>query len=133
MSVDSNKIAKVIFIDGDGKILLLLRGLQSKDPFTLDLPGGHIHEDEEPSQGAIREVEEETNLIIQEEDLKFLEQVGRTTYYKVLEWKGNIFPPSQLTEHESYLWVSANNIKYLKGVIVPERHYGILTGLRNNK
>lgn len=59
---DSDQVAKIILFNGD-KILLLLTAL---GPFKgqLDLPGGHLHYNEDPERGLQREVREETGLRI---------------------------------------------------------------------
>ena len=51
---DSRKVSKVILFSGD-KILLLT---SAHEPFVgnLDLPGGHLHYNEDPVEGLVREV-----------------------------------------------------------------------------
>ena len=52
---DSNNVAKVL-IYKDGKYLVFTRADNKKN----DLPGGHVHVNEEFMMGAIREVYEES-------------------------------------------------------------------------
>lgn len=53
----------VIVTDADGRILLLKRAIQ---PFfgCWDIPGGFLEAEEPPEVGAVREVEEETGLVV---------------------------------------------------------------------
>ena len=133
MPEDSDQIAKVIFISKDNKTLLLLRGMNGKNPFTLDIAGGHALEGETMVDGAIREVKEETNLIVKAEDLTELTKIGRTTYYKTTSWEGTIFDHKELSEHELSVWVKLDSIKFLEGVIIPQKHYDVLLGLTTQK
>ena len=59
---DSSKASKVILFNGD-KILLLTGAIE---PYVgnLDLPGGHLYYNEDPVEGLVREVYEETGLTI---------------------------------------------------------------------
>jgi len=126
MAQDTDLITKVIIVDEDNQVLLLLRGIDSKDPFTLDIPGGHILVGESLMTGAMREVKEETNLDLKKENLIHVKKIDRTNYYKTAVWHGTIFSPEELTEHKSYLWANIESIKYLKGSIIPSRHYGTM-------
>ncbi len=125
MAQDSDQIAKVIFIRGD-RTLLLLRGMQSRDPFSFDVPGGHLQVGETPKEAALREVKEETNLNLREEDLDFIDKIGRTTYFKALSWEGKIYQPPNFTEHETYLWLNLQDITFLERNIIPRRHFSVL-------
>ena len=62
---DSDIVAKIVLIDKENKILFLKRSdFHKKHPGELDLPGGHLKEDESLSKGLAREVKEETGLDI---------------------------------------------------------------------
>lgn len=60
MPVDSNKVAKIVIKNNQEQILVLKRSDNGK----MDLPGGHLHIGEDPIMGIIREVFEETKLVI---------------------------------------------------------------------
>ena len=62
MNVDSNNIAKVVILNDKNEILVLNRA----DNGRFDLPGGHLHVGEDPYVGAIREVYEETKIVLLE-------------------------------------------------------------------
>ena len=62
MPVDSNGVSKVVLKNEESKILVLTRS----DNSMFDLPGGHIHVGEPHMMGAIREVYEETKLVLLE-------------------------------------------------------------------
>ena len=125
MAQDSDQIAKVVFIRED-RTLLLLRGMQSRDPFSFDVPGGHLQVGETPKEAAVREVKEETNLNLREEDLDFIEKIGRTVYFKAMAWEGKIYQPPDFTEHETYLWLNLQDITFLERNIIPRRHFSVL-------
>jgi ADP-ribose pyrophosphatase len=56
------------FIENDGRLLLLQR---ANEPYSgyWGLPAGHVEADENPEQAAIREVEEETGLLVRSDGL----------------------------------------------------------------
>ena len=60
MPIDSNNVAKIVIKNNQEKILVLKR----TDNGKMDLPGGHLNVDEEPIMGIIREVFEETKLVV---------------------------------------------------------------------
>ena len=65
VSKDSKKVAKVVIIDDDNRVLMLKRSnYVDKYAGEWDLPGGHIQVGEELSVGMRREVKEETGLEI---------------------------------------------------------------------
>ena len=57
--------SKVLIRDSEDKVLIL------KDRWSdwWDLPGGHIHDDETPEEGLLREVKEETGMSLNEANL----------------------------------------------------------------
>ena len=74
---DSSQVAKIILFSGD-KILTLISRM---DNFKghLDLPGGHIHYNEDLAAGLQREVKEETGLTIT--DFEKVYRDGHITFY----------------------------------------------------
>ncbi|MBN1502404.1 NUDIX hydrolase [Candidatus Woesearchaeota archaeon] len=63
------------FMEHDGKILLLLRHENESHGNTWGLPSGKIEGDETPKDAVIREIEEETNIVVSGKDLKYLGKV----------------------------------------------------------
>jgi 8-oxo-dGTP diphosphatase len=58
------KVAVVIFIESEGQLLLIKRGIQPEQG-KWALPGGYVDYDEDPVQAAIRETAEETGLVVE--------------------------------------------------------------------
>jgi 8-oxo-dGTP pyrophosphatase MutT (NUDIX family) len=57
------RVACAILVDPSGRLLLQLRdGGTTKDPHRWGPPGGRVEPGEEPSEAAVRELEEETGL-----------------------------------------------------------------------
>ena len=77
---DSKNVSKAVIIKEDGA-LLLLRSAGEKYPNKWDLPGGHIHVGEDPKDGLIREVREETGITLSEPIEKLYEE-DNITFYK---------------------------------------------------
>ena len=62
---DSKVVAKIVIIDSENRVLMLTRSeYHSKYAGELDLPGGHVKENEPLNKGLKREVQEETGLTI---------------------------------------------------------------------
>lgn len=58
-------VQKCVIFEGDGKILLIRRSVQDRYGAGMwDLPGGKVSENEDKRQALLREVREETGLIV---------------------------------------------------------------------
>ena len=102
---DSDSVSKAVIIKEDGA-LLLLRSAGQKYPHKWDLPGGHIHEGENPKDGLIREVKEETGIILEEPIQKLYEE-DNIVFYKAS------MPDIQINlshEHDKHKFVTRDNI-----------------------
>ena len=102
---DSDKVSKAVITKEDGA-LLLLRSAGQKFPHKWDLPGGHIHVGEDPKDGLIREVREETGITLIEPIEKLYEE-DNITFYKAQ------MPDEKVTlshEHDDHKFVTKENI-----------------------
>ena len=88
---DSNKITKAILVK-DNKVLVL------KGPHNWELPGGHIHVDEEKMDGLKREIKEETGLDL--DSAKEIAIHGKRTIYTADLPQGDIKLSSEHTKHK---------------------------------
>ncbi len=102
---DSDSVSKAVIIKEDGA-LLLLRSTGQKFPGKWDLPGGHIHVGEDPKDGLIREVKEETGITLAEPIEKLYEEDNMIFYRAQM-------PDGQITlshEHDEHKFVTRENI-----------------------
>ena len=102
---DSKNVSKAVIIKEDGA-LLLLRSAGEKYPNKWDLPGGHIHVGEDPKDGLIREVREETGITLSEPIEKLYEE-DNITFYRAQ------MPDEKVTlshEHNDHKFVTKENI-----------------------
>jgi len=102
---DSDKVSKAVIVKQDGA-LLLLRSAGQKFPHKWDLPGGHIHVGEDPKDGLIREVREETGITLSE-PIERLYEEGNITFYRAQ------MPDEKVTlshEHDDHKFVTKENI-----------------------
>ena len=102
---DSENVSKAVIIKDDGA-LLLLRSTGQKFSGKWDLPGGYIHVGEDPKDGLIREVEEETGVMLVE-PIEKLYTEDNITFYKTR------MPDGEITlshEHEEHKFVTHKNI-----------------------
>jgi len=102
---DSENVSKAVIIKEDGA-LLLLRSAGEKYPNKWDLPGGHIHVGEDPKDGLIREVREETGITLSE-PIEKLYQEGNIIFYKAQ------MPDQKVTlshEHDDHKFVTSETM-----------------------
>jgi 8-oxo-dGTP diphosphatase len=102
---DSEKVSKAVIIKEDGA-LLLLRSKGQKFPGKWDLPGGHIHVGEDPKDGLIREVKEETGVTLAEPIEKLYEENNMTFYRAQM-------PDQEITlshEHDEHKFVTKDSV-----------------------
>jgi 8-oxo-dGTP pyrophosphatase MutT (NUDIX family) len=117
--------AKVLIRDESNKILILKDRLSD----WWDLPGGHIHTDETPEEGAIREVEEETGLTLNDVDLVIGQEVDTDLGHRLGLFLITHIPldapkPLLSDEHTDYAWISMDETHYYKlGVWEPIIRY----------
>ena len=105
IKMDSKNVAKVVIRNKQGEILVLTRA----DNGNYDLPGGHMLVGETSIMGAIREVFEETKLVLLniEEILKYKRKVlFESNSYASLGETGEI--DLDLKENVKYEWMSPN-------------------------
>ena len=88
---DSKKVVKAILVK-DNKVLAL------KGPGIWELPGGHVHVEEEKMDGLKREVQEETGLNL--ESAKEIAIYGKRTIYIADLPEGNIKLSEEHTDHK---------------------------------
>jgi len=84
-------VSKAIVLDKNNKMLVLVRS--STHPTLAghaDLPGGLIDDGEEPGQALVREIQEETGLVVSFSDLKLvysgteLHEASQASYVRLL-------------------------------------------------
>lgn len=83
---------------------------RSDKPYNWDLPGGHIEEGESMRHGACREVQEETNISLNPQKLRFLKKATLNkpiNFYSSHAKAGNV----QLSdEHDAFEWVNPKDL-----------------------
>ena len=102
---DSENVSKAVIVKEDGA-LLLLRSTGQKFPGKWDLPGGHIHIGEDPKDGLIREVKEETGVTLSEPIEKLYEE-DNITFYRAQ------MPDEKITlshEHDEHKFVTKDSV-----------------------
>tara|TARA_R100000152_G_scaffold20334_2_gene13775 strand:+ start:298 stop:729 length:432 start_codon:yes stop_codon:yes gene_type:complete len=108
-SKDTELVAVVVLFNDKDQALLLFRNPEDTEqwmPAKWALPGGHLHEDEYPEDGAIREVYEETALVVW--GLQKLKKQERATFYVTRKFKGEIVLDTN--ENTDYAWVGLDEL-----------------------
>ena len=112
---DKKQFADGIIYNTKGQILMLLRGSESKiEPNKWCLPGGHVDFNETPENAVVREVLEETNLVVESVTLRHVEERkdSVSTFYScyldqdqllILDWE----------EHQNFKWANYKQLQEL--------------------
>ena len=103
---DSRKVAKVVIIDDNERVLFLKRS-DYVDKFAgeWDLPGGHIKVGEELITGLKREVKEETGLDV--DNCEFVDKLENIQFF-VCDYDDKAIKISH--EHTSFRFFSKNDL-----------------------
>ena len=117
--------SKVLIRDSEDKVLIL------KDRWSdwWDLPGGHIHDDETPEEGLLREVKEETGMSLNEANLVLGREVKTDIGDKLGLFYVSYIPveapkPLLSNEHTDYAWIKMQDTYYFNlGVWSPIIRY----------
>lgn len=109
-------IAKTLVYDLDNNILILRRSLtHPNNPHHSDLPGGEVDGKENDTTAVIREIKEETGLIVSDSSVKLVyekkisEDVKHIVYVAKIDMKEPIVKVSW--EHDAYTWKKVEVIK----------------------
>tara|TARA_S200000501_G_scaffold378945_1_gene445266 strand:- start:2073 stop:2468 length:396 start_codon:yes stop_codon:yes gene_type:complete len=103
---DSKKVAKVIIVDDDNRVLFLKRSdYMDKFAGEWDLPGGHIKVGENFQIGMKREVKEETDLDV--DNLNFVDKIDNLNFYYC---KYNNKPIKISHEHTGFRFFHKNDL-----------------------
>ena len=105
---DVKRVAKIVLIDEDDKVLILKRAkklITEKSPWEWDLPGGHAETDENLADTIVREVWEELSLSLGKATEIYTEE--ETAFFVSYEWEGKIMLSN---EHEDYIWIHSEDI-----------------------
>jgi 8-oxo-dGTP pyrophosphatase MutT (NUDIX family) len=123
---ETKTVGVVVCLNNEQQFLLLRRSTIDSRQGSWTLPGGHIdEEDASVEAGAVRELEEETNLICVTTDLRYLgEPSSRKYYFLTQKWhrRVNISQPNPNTgeiEHDDYKWATVEEIKEIDNTEIP--------------
>jgi len=103
-------------IQKEDKFLIIKRSENAKNyPLHWDLPGGKLEHGETPKEGLVREVMEETNLVVKVKNpfFSYLETQGVFAYVVVYECELISGKLKLSHEHGEYKWVSKEELKEL--------------------
>ncbi len=104
---DSEMVAKIVIVDAENRVLMLVRSdFHNKYPGELDLPGGHIKKNENILKGLLREVKEETGLVV--DNPIFYKQSERKYFYYT---KYNSQPIKLSNEHKDFMFLDEKDLK----------------------
>lgn len=109
------------FIHYNGKFLVLQRGRRDSQFGLWGIPGGKLEKNENPVEGLIREIFEETSIIVSKKSLRLLDQAHSVNpydgsyilylYYVDLDHEPIVIINN--TEHLNYKWVTLSEFEKL--------------------
>ncbi len=110
-------VAKALVRSSEGLCLVLHRGnTHPRFPGHIDFPGGEVEPKETPEAAVMREIQEETGLLVDPKKLKklFTKQYQQATH--VLFEAKLTEPDAKVAlswEHKSYRWITPEELKRL--------------------
>tara|TARA_B100000989_G_C19526548_1_gene467213 strand:+ start:1849 stop:2307 length:459 start_codon:yes stop_codon:yes gene_type:complete len=116
----------VACLDDKQRFLILRRSNIDDRGGQWTIPGGHIDDkDRSIEAGAVRELDEETDLMCDTSDLIYLgEPKPKKHYFLTLKWTGsvNVDKPNPITdeiEHDDWKWATIEEIKDIENTEFP--------------
>ncbi len=116
----------VVCLDENNKFLIIRRSNIDERGGQWTIPGGHIDEDDRSIEsGAVRELDEETDLLCNTSDLIYLGEPKPQKYYFLTKtWSGTVNvdkpnPETGLVEHDDYRWATFEEIKEIANSEIP--------------
>jgi 8-oxo-dGTP pyrophosphatase MutT (NUDIX family) len=116
----------VVCLDDKQRFLIIRRSNIDKREGQWTIPGGHIaNEDASIEAAAVRELEEETNLVCSASELTYLgEPRSGKHYFLTQKWTGDINvdkpnPETDEIEHDDWKWVTIEEIKDIDNTEIP--------------
>ena len=71
-------------INGKGELLVARRGNEPAKG-TLDLPGGFVDNNENAEEGMVREIQEETGLVVSPDDVRYMFSIPNVYHYSGMD------------------------------------------------
>ena len=116
----------VVCVDSRQRFLIIRRSNIDDRAGQWTIPGGHIDdEDRSIESGAVRELDEETNLFCNTDDLIYLgEPKPEKHYFLTTKWTGKVDinkpnPETGIIEHDAYEWATIEDIKKIDNTEIP--------------
>jgi len=123
---ERKEVGIVVCLNDKQQFLIIRRSNMDDRAGQWTIPGGHIDdEDKSIEAGAVRELDEETDLKCSISDLKYLGEPKKKKYYFLTrKWTGSIdiSKPNPVTgeiEHDDWKWASIEQIKDLENSEIP--------------
>ena len=116
----------VVCLDDSDRFLIIRRSNIDNREGQWTIPGGHIDNDDRSIEsGAVRELDEETNLLCNIDNLIYLgEPKPQKYYFLTTKWTGTVKvdkpnPETGLIEHDNYRWATIEQIKDIANSEIP--------------
>lgn len=115
--MDKGLIVHALIVNAKGEVLLIKRSeTEGVLPGLWDIPGGTLEDGEDPKEGVIREVKEETNLEVR--NLRLFHYTSNVDREKNKQFVRLIFVGECASldirlnpeDHDEYRWVFPNNV-----------------------
>ena len=120
------KAAIVVCLNSEKQFLIIRRSNIDHRAGMWTIPGGHVdNSDRSIEAAAARELDEETNLLVNTSDFIYLGTPKPEKYYFLVQkWSGNVNinkpnPNSGLVEHDDWKWATIEEIKEIANSEIP--------------
>jgi len=123
---EQKTVGVVACLNDEQQFLIIRRSKIDKREGSWTIPGGHIDDqDGSIEEGAVRELQEETNLTCSVSDLVYLGTSKPQKYYFLTQkWHGSVIidqpnPKTDEIEHDGYKWATIEEIKDIEDTEIP--------------
>jgi 8-oxo-dGTP diphosphatase len=113
--IKSRRVAKAALLNSSGEVLLLIRSEKdARMPGEPDFPGGTVDDGEHIEDGVLREIKEETGLVLSQDDLSPEYTATRCDHEGnriLVMFFGRIGAGATISlshEHSAYEWLSVD-------------------------
>ena len=123
---ERKEVGIVVCLNDKQQFLVIRRSNIDDRAGQWTIPGGHIDDDDDSIEsGAVRELDEETDLRCNVSDLTYLGEPKKKKYYYLTQkWTGTVDvdkpnPHTGKVEHDDWKWLTIEEIKDLENSEIP--------------
>ena len=101
----------LIYSPNKKHVMIAKRSKESNNPNMWNFWGGGVDEGETPKEGAVRELFEESGIVVKKKELVLLGRIRKLSFFGVIRSMKTRPPNIQRAEISKYKWVTVKSLK----------------------